>query len=230
MLRVYPKECDIGSVTMDGQDVPFISQTEPCALFSYYEIKIEENITKWGDVVKHIITTSSCPDFLLNMTWLVQYGLRIFKLGHGRNLSDELELVGDRFVTLTFGYGWDNLKEPFDSFLKDCSWPPAENYYGEEPLNLLKVCYYDDGQTCRECSQNNNSYDKCLDNSKENMIVLVYPAKEEKKLAFNKHFLIKYLTRIENKSNMLDPIARLPITSDHLEEISNGRNFSAIYL
>ena len=227
--------------------IPLIHHTQPCVLLSSMKLMVDEETSiKWGELIESILKTCKFDEMrksILSMRWTHKYsfwnsnilGLHISPYDKVELKSSlmidkneyriEIELKNDWYYPLEDAFTFWKEKKP---------WPPADNYWENDPISMLKIHRYDDNSSCAECESNFGHYDAIKDNGKENMVVLVYPSsfrdseiKEAKRVAFNKHGLLKYL---KTMTKPVDPIARIPISIENIRLIENGKNFDPVFL
>lgn len=238
LVIFFQKNPYLYSTFTDEKDVSFPSDdtTSETLVVAHRMLIDETHPPTWGDIIHSILT--ACPSDairkqLLHMKWSCPR-VYVSALGHSTSLtqSSRMDSIGRPQFGITFGlkHSWtDHIEDPYTAFLAKKSWPPADNYYGSEPISHLRIGVYNDNESCACCEKKNSTYKVEHDNTKAHMIVLIYQSStkktEAKRVAFNKHLLLAWLSKTGS-----EPLARLPVSQEMIDKIDKGTKFEPFQL
>lgn len=162
----------------------------------------------YADVVARIeehLISNGMPQ-LLDMMMLICEGRLV---GHTTSLSEPMVASKQFTVMLCLGAGSNaSLKAvgpPYQAYKHGTPWPPAVNYYGDEPINMGKIGQYKDGECI--CCDTGEQHQQKHNNSPGCLVVLDYGGLAGR-VVYNRWTLLDYLTMNSAEPELRDPQLR----------------------
>jgi hypothetical protein len=164
----------------------------------------------YADVVARIeeyLISNGIPEVLDQMMLICEGRL----VGHAIPLSESI--VENKQFSLMLCLGASSnathqaIGPPYNARRHNTSWPPAVNFYGDEPINLGKIGQYKDGECicCDEDEQNNKLKH---DNTPGSLVILDYGGGLAGRVAYNRWTLFDYLAPDGVEPELRDPLLR----------------------